>query len=170
MNEKRSFIEDLVFLLEKVNGRINRLVRIIIGLGMLTMMSAIVFHVGGRYFFSKTYMGTMELIRYTMVWVSMLGAACAFISLDHVSVNLLGGYLSRRMWAKVRILGNFLLGFFMLAMFLGGIEIGLRNWHQTSMGLRIPMFFPYLAIPVGSLLTFPHIILNILKAAVETRH
>lgn len=161
---ENGLLRKLISFLEPMNRRMDSAVRIVIALGMLTIMLAIVFHVVGRYFVGRTYMGTMELIRYVMVWVSLLGASSAFVSSDHVAINILGNYLSANAWNRTKIAGNLLLGTFMVAMIVGGMEIGLRNWNQTSMGLRIPMFFPYLAIPVGALLALPHILLNILKA------
>lgn len=155
--------------LKRANDFWDRFVKAAIGAGMLTIMLAIVFHVVGRYFLGKTHMGTMELIRYTMVWVCMLGAASAFNSGDHVSISMLQNYCSRMTWAVISILGNLLLAAFMVSMLIGGFEIALRNWHQTSMGLRVPMFFPYLAIPFGAFLTLPYFAINIFSAIMETR-
>jgi len=132
-------------------------------IGMGLMLFAIVFHVIGRYFFGRTYMGTMELIRYTMVWTSMLGASNAFTSGEHMGIELLKNKVLKKTWSRIDLLANILLCVFFVAMLIGGIKISFKNWNQISLGMQIPMFYPYLAIPVGALFMFFHVLLNILN-------
>lgn len=131
-------------------NRIDLLLRLITGTGVALIMFAIIFHVVGRYLFGKTCMGTMELIRYTMIWVSMLGASVAFRTREHVCVNLFANVLNKRHLNRLRITCNLGLLAFLYAMVSGGAEISIRNLNQISLGMRIPMFYPYLAIPIGA--------------------
>jgi TRAP-type C4-dicarboxylate transport system permease small subunit len=144
-----------------------RLLRWILALGIALIMFAVVFHVVGRYFFGKTYMGTMELVRYTMIWVALLGAAVAFGSEGHIAVNILKDRLSRHAAIWLRIAGNILLGIFLVVMIIGGFEIAVRNLKQISLGLQIPMFYPYLAIPVGGISMLLYILMNILESLTQ---
>lgn len=48
-------------------------------------------------------------------------------------------------------------------MVVGGIEISMRNMAQISLGLQIPMGYPYLAIPVGASFMVLYVLLNVLE-------
>jgi len=150
-----------------VIDHLDGLIRVVLWIGMSLIMFAIVFHVVGRYFFGKTYMGTMELVRYTMIWVSLLGASAAFGSEEHICIEALRNALSKQSWFWISISGNVLLCVFLVAMATGGVEITLRNWHQTSLGMQIPMFFPYLAIPIGALFMLLYVLVNIFNSIIS---
>jgi TRAP-type C4-dicarboxylate transport system permease small subunit len=142
---------------------LNIAIRYLLAVGMAVIMFAVVFHVFGRYFVGKTYMGTMELVRYTMVWVTMLGAAYAFGSQEHVAIFFFRNFMSGKAWFCINFAGNALLCLFLVIMVIGGIEISIKNLNQTSLGLQVSMFFPYLAIPVGGFIMIPYILNNILE-------
>lgn len=136
--------------LKRVLTIVDRFLSFVIATGVAIIMVAIIFHVIGRYFFGATYMGTMELIRYIMIWVSLLGAVLAFGCNEHVKVTIFENILSRRNYLFMNLAADTLLLVFLGAMVAGGIEISMRNMQQTSLGLQIPMGYPYLAIPMGA--------------------
>lgn len=138
-------------------------IRSLLALCMVLIVSLVVFHVFGRYFFGKTYMGTMELVRYSLVWMSMLGAAAAFGAREHVSITFLKNRLSQASWVWLNFVGSALLCLFLVVMIIGGITIAIRNLNQTSLGMQISMFYPYLAIPVGGFLMLPYILSEMLQ-------
>lgn len=105
----------------------------------------------------------MELLRYTMIWVSLLGAVLAFRANEHVKVNLFKDVLSPHNLLRLNIVANIFLLLFLLAMVVGGIEISMRNMAQISLGLQIPMGYPYLAIPVGASFMVLYVLLNVLE-------
>lgn len=146
---------------------LDRVARILTGAGMAIIMGAIMFHVIGRYFFGRTYMGTMELVRYTMIWVSILGASTAFITKEHVVIDTLAGRIPQRIWFWCRLCADLVLCGFFVAMIVGGQAIAIRNFSQTSLGLQIPMFYPYLAIPVGGSLMLLYTLLDMLNSFAE---
>ncbi len=147
--------------------RLDVFLRYLLAVGMFVIMTAVIFHVCGRYFFGLTYMGTMELVRYTVVWVSMIGTACAFGARDHVCINFLQSRISRRKWFWLHLLGDLMLIAFVVVMIKGGVTISLRNWHQTSLGMQIPMLWPYLAIPLGGLIILPYLFHDLLGRTID---
>jgi TRAP-type C4-dicarboxylate transport system permease small subunit len=164
-------MEKPIFILcNVINGLVSgldRVVRVLLAVGMGIILSAIIFHVIGRYFFSMTYMGTMELVRYTMIWVSILGAATAFICKEHVVIEMLSNKFPERIWFWCRIVADLLLCGFFVAMIYGGQLLAIRNFAQTSLGLQIPMFYPYLAIPVGGCLMLLYTLSDLLNTLVD---
>jgi len=151
----------------KVLGRtinvVDQVLRYVVALGVATILFAIIFHICGRYFFGRTYMGTMELLRYTMIWISLLGAVLAFRANEHVTVNLFKGRLSPGNLLRLSIAAEIFLLVFLLAMVVGGLEISLRNMTQVSLGLQIPMGYPYLAIPVSGSFMILYVLFNVIE-------
>ena len=145
----------------------DRVIRLVLAVGMAIILFAVVFHVFGRYFFGKTYMGTMELVRYTMIWVSMLGTASAFGVKEHPCITFFEERVSPRMWLLFHLSGYLMLCLFLVVMIIGGFQISMKNWHQISLGLQIPMLFPYLAIPVGGIVMLPYIAMDMLSAVLN---
>lgn len=137
--------------------------RYLLAISMALIMSLVVFHVFGRYFVGKTYMGTMELVRYTMVWMSMLGAAVAFSAREHVSITFFKTRMTPASWVWLNFAGNAMLCLFLIVMVIGGVAISIRNLNQTSLGMQISMFYPYLAIPVGGSIMIPYVLSDILR-------
>jgi TRAP-type C4-dicarboxylate transport system permease small subunit len=154
-------------LLQGLVSGLDRGVRALLAAGMGVILSAIIFHVVGRYFFGRTYMGTMELVRYTMIWVSILGAAAAFTCKEHVVIDMLSHKFPARTWFWCRIAADLILCGFFLAMIYGGQSLAIRNFNQTSLGLQIPMFYPYLAIPVGGSLMLLYSVSDLLNTLVD---
>ncbi len=146
---------------------LDRVVRVLLAAGMSIILSAIIFHVVGRYLFSMTYMGTMELVRYTMIWVSILGAVAAFTCKEHVIIEMLSNKFPERIWFWCRIGADLSLCAFFVAMIYGGQLLAIRNLAQTSLGLQIPMFYPYLAIPVGGCLMLLYTLSDLFNTFVD---
>ena len=138
-------------------------IRYLLAISMALMMALVVFHVFGRYFVGKTHMGTMELVRYSMVWMSMLGAAAAFGAKEHVSITFLKARMSTVSWFWLNFAGNVMLCLFLIVMIIGGVTISVRNLNQTSLGMQVSMFYPYLAIPVGGAIMIPYVLSDILS-------
>jgi len=163
-------IEKIVWLRDRLQYFVDYLdwsIRVVLWAGMSLIMFAVVFHVVGRYFFGKTYVGTLELVRYTMVWISLLGASAAFGSGEHVGIKVLQNKLSKKSWFWISTPASLLLCLFLVVMIKGGVEITLRNWHQISLAMRIPMFYPYLAVPIGAGLMLLYLLVNILNSIVS---
>ncbi|SEA78437.1 TRAP-type C4-dicarboxylate transport system, small permease component [Desulfuromusa kysingii] len=163
-------VKSIVILCSLMNRLVSCLdwvVRALLAVGMGIILSAIIFHVVGRYFFSMTYMGTMELVRYTMIWVSILGAAAAFICNEHVIIDMLSNKFPEKIWFWCRIVADLILCGFFVAMIYGGQFMAIRNFSQTSLGLQIPMFYPYLAIPVGGCLMLIYTLTDLFNTLVD---
>ncbi len=163
-------VKSIILLLNLINSLVfglDHIVRVLLAVGMSVILSAIVFHVVGRYFFGKTYMGTMEMVRYTMIWVSILGAAAAFTCKQHVVIEMLSNKFPKQVWFWCRICGDLLLCGFFVAMIYGGQYLAIRNFGQTSLGLQIPMFYPYLAIPVGGSLMLLYTLADLFNTFVD---
>ena len=169
MREHTDLLKQVQMVCAGILEKLHKAVSVFLAFGMALIMFLVVFHVFGRYFFGKTYMGTMELVRYTMIWISMLGAAAAFGVKEHPCIDFMRLRMPPRIWVKFNMLGYLMLCLFLIGMIIGGFEIAVKNWHQTSLGLQIPMFYPYLGIPVGGMIILPYVFMDMLNAIITAR-
>jgi TRAP-type C4-dicarboxylate transport system permease small subunit len=122
-----------------------------------------------RYFFNFTPEWSEELSRYLIVWTIFIGAAIGVRENIHIGVD-----------AVIRLMpekGKLFLEFLLNAM--GAIVAGVLIWlsigfildtieyEQLSPAMRIPMYLPYLAMPVGLSFAIVHFIHDIVKLFVD---
>ena len=120
---------------------------------LLVLMSFIVLlQVFSRYLFNYSFVWAEELVRYFMIWMVMIGASLVQSKNDHIRIDffpLLAGPRGRRIMETFFRLCTLL---FLVIIFIKGIKIAYFNRLFESSGLRISMFWPTLAIPLGALL------------------
>lgn len=129
-----------------------------------------------RYFFGATLYVTEEFTRYSMVWMVFLGSSLAVREDAHTKVELLIDVFKPKTRAYFYLVANLGAMFFLVFLtYTGSIALSYQ-FEQIIPTLDIPMFWFYLALPVGSVLMFlnflPKIWENILiivgqKEAVE---
>lgn len=95
-----------------------------------------------------------ELVRYLMVWMIFIGASQVTSWGGHVAVDILPRFLSKR--------GNIILAFavnmacivfcILLAYYSLEQMLRVKNAHQVSPAMELPMWLAYAAIPAGTLL------------------
>ena len=120
---------------------------------LLVLMSFFVLlQVFSRYLFNYSFVWAEELVRYLMIWMVMIGASLVQAKNDHIRIDffpLLAGPKGRRIMEIFFRLCTLL---FLVIIFTKGIKIAYFNRLFESSGLRISMFWPSLAIPLGALL------------------
>ncbi len=120
---------------------------------LLVMMSFFVLlQVFSRYLFNFSFVWAEELVRYLMIWMVMIGASLVQSKNDHIRIDffpLLAGPKGRRIMETFFRLCTLL---FLVIILIKGIKIANFNRLFESSGLRISMFWPTLAIPIGALL------------------
>ena len=134
-----------------------------ISISLLVLMSLIVVvQVGLRYVFNYSFVWAEELVRYLMIWMVMIGAALVQSTNDHIRIDffpMLAGPRARIIMETLFRVGALL---FLAVIAYKGIKIALFNRMFESSGLRISMFWPTLAIPVGAILIVFYTILALI--------
>ena len=122
------------------------------------MMFAVLFigvNVFTRYILGFTYFWLLEIVRYLVVWSTFFGAAYLARTAGHISIDLLVVRLPKRARISVDI-GACVIGFlFCLYLTLKGTGILAHSIHmgeRSATALRIPMFIPKSAVPVGAVM------------------
>ena len=123
-------------------------------IGWLLLISVLlnVTQVFTRYALNDPLFWTEEMIRYTTVWLTFVGAAAASLYGEHMDMNLFLGVQSRRFQSLHQAsLHLIVLGFSVLITWQGTLFC-ILNGRQTSPATGIPMLLVYGATVVGGVL------------------
>ena len=101
-----------------------------------------------RYVFLSPFTWAEEAARYLLVWISCLGAAYGVKNKMHIAVVFIYEKFKGHAKTLVTLLIHFLTIAFFMVCFIKGITLSIGRWNQVSPALRIPMTYPYLAVPV----------------------
>jgi len=105
-----------------------------------------------RYGFGYTSLFPEEIARYLLVWSVMLGAAEAVYTGDHLRVDFLVKFLSKKARFSWLLFLELMAFSVFLILLYTGIKSAVFLHGQESAGLQIPLSFPYLAIPLFAIL------------------
>jgi TRAP-type C4-dicarboxylate transport system permease small subunit len=126
---------------------------------LLAAMAVMVFaNVALRFFTDHSILWAEEASRYTMVWLTFLGAGLVMRYGGHIGIGTLE-QLSPRFAPMIRALIFALLAIFSSVMIVVGIRYAMLTWAQTTPVLEWPIGAIYLAMPIGSALLLLHLAL-----------
>lgn len=108
-----------------------------------------------RYVLRAPLAWSEELARYLFVWCTCLGIAMGSKKGVHISVDIIIKKFSDRYKTIIFFFSHSIIYLFLFVFILQGSQLALLNRYQVSAALGIPMFYPYLAVPIcGILLLF----------------
>lgn len=146
---------------------IDRLIVVLFTIQILVVFS----QVTSRYVFNNSLTWAEEMARYLQVWVVFLAAAAAIRTGSHISVDYATHNLSSRYKKFLSIIVVFLTILFLCIVTVYGFKLFIKIYHSTqrSPAMQIPMFVPYLAIPVGGFFMLVEAIMVFLKLIINRR-
>ena len=145
---------------------LRRWLDLILGIVCCTLLAWLVvvlaWQVISRYALNAPSSYTEEILRYGVIWMSLLGAAYASGRGSHMTVDLLRDRLTgrARLWLDGAVAVAFIV-FALAVLVVGGgraVEIAAR---QTSAVLQLPMGWVYAALPVSGGLMILYNLLNL---------
>lgn len=97
-----------------------------------------------------------ELLTYSFVWTSFLGASLAINSLSHFNVDCLVVRLPAKISHPMLYLVWIIMTVFTVFLFNKGLILTRLNVYQTMDVLPLSMFWAYLSLPVSAAFMFVH--------------
>ena len=144
---------------------LNRIERILVACNrwllilLLLAMACIVFaNVVLRYTTGDSIVWAEEVARHLMIWVTFLGAGLVLRFGGHVAIDNLHQAVSTRSARWLRTLVGVGIGIFCLVMTYFSVLYVWATRFQTTAATDIPISFIYVAMPVGFLLMFVHLL------------
>jgi TRAP-type C4-dicarboxylate transport system permease small subunit len=124
---------------------------------IISIMAVVVFaEVIFRYALLLPIFWTEELARYCLVWSSLLGAGVALKKGEHIAVSFFSDRLPKGIQMGTALSVQVFIGALLAVILWGGICLVIITRHQLSPAMRIPMSWPYMAVPVGSFIMLLH--------------
>jgi TRAP-type C4-dicarboxylate transport system permease small subunit len=99
---------------------------------------------------------TEEFARYCLVWSSLLGAGVALKRGEHIAVTFFLDKLPNIARSGVSLFARISVVALLGVIFWGGLYLVLLTRNQMSPAMRVSMSWPYMAVPVGSLIMLFH--------------
>ena len=164
-NKEELFMEKLIKSLDSHYEIFRKFIDIFI-ITLFTIQILVVFsQVVSRYVFNNSLTWAEEMARYLQVWIVFLAAAAAVRTGSHISVDYATHNLSSRYKKFLSIIIALLTILFLCIVTVYGFKLFIQIYHSTqrSPAMRMPMFVPYLAIPVGGFFMLVEAIMVFLK-------
>lgn len=123
----------------------------IIAIFLLFATGLITLNVILRYFFGWGIYWSVEMVRYLIIWLTFVGASVHVRKGTNLSIDLIEKNMNKKQLRILKIFYGIVGLLFSLALTVFGISIikGTIHFQQMSPALQIPMFIPYLSIPLG---------------------
>ena len=130
---------------------INKVVHIILIALMVVLVIAVFCQITFR-FFDYSIAWTEELSRYSMIWMTFLGAAYALATRAHIGMELLVDRMQGVIKQIFIVVAAVVCLVFFVMMVVNGYELSMRVMSQPSAVLQIPMGIVYSVIPVSGVI------------------
>lgn len=115
----------------------------------------VLFQIFSRYILGTSFTWTEEFARFSLIWLTILGAAYLNAKREHLSMDFLYEKFSVTNKRKASILIEvFIFLFALIIMVIGGFNLVYTTLHleQLSGTLRIPLGYIYAIMPISGLL------------------
>lgn len=113
---------------------------------------------------------TDEFLRYSIIWLTMLGAPYAYGAGKHLSINILTNSFSPRGKLIDKLVVEVLVLLLSVVVFvIGGVMVTVNAIGQYSASMHLPMQLYYVGVPIGGCLMVVYCIDHILGLAKELK-
>ena len=138
---------------------------------LLSFMTILVlYQVFTRYVLNNPAAFTEELVRYSLIWTSFIGAAYAFISRDHMALVILHDSLKPSGQRVLMIfIDTLILLFAILIITIGGFKLAVSARQEFSALLGIPRSLVYAMAPISGIFIILAQIINLYEDVTGTK-
>lgn len=145
----RQIIELPLYLLSELCAGLRILVQWLVVAFFVYMGIAVLVQVFGRYIFNYSISGAAESATFAQVWMIFLASGLAMKDRLHVSVDVLQDLLPAPMLRFLTIVIAIPCIWFLWQAIVGSLALIDIGTIQSSPVLQLPMWIPYLSLPVG---------------------
>ena len=131
-----------------------------LAVGALLALVAIVFvNVVGRYGFSQSFVGSLDAARWLFIAIILLGVPLAHRMRTHLVITIFVDALPRPARRLANFLADFIVAYSTVMLMAGGATL-ISVIGGTSVTLKLPQWFPYIAIPISCVLGLVYLLLR----------
>lgn len=140
---------------EPVFNKVNRFLELFLIVIFSLLVLDVLFQVFSRYILGTSFSWTEEFARFSLIWMTIVGAAYLNAKREHLSMDFLYQKLSDVNRKRASVIIEVLIFFFaLIVMVIGGFNLVYITLHleQLSGTLRIPLGYIYAIFPLCGLL------------------
>ncbi len=123
-----------------------------------------------RYVFGISFAWNIELVRYSFVWLTFIGASFARKTDSHIRIDLFVLFLKRRAPRWVNVLLWFVtkavVVVFLLLLVHFSVNLSVRSWRFKSQAMQISQSFLYISVGLGA---FMYVMREIVDSVLKIR-
>ena len=133
--------------------KLNKVLEYILAFLVVVMVVGCFWQIFTRFVLNNASSWTEELLRYALIWLTMLGVPYAYGKEQHISIGFITstftkkGSLRNKIFIEILVL--FLSAFVLIA---GGIMVTINAVGQLSPAMGIPLQFYYVGVPICGVL------------------
>ena len=113
------------------------------------MVLAVFYQVLGRYVFSYKLGAAAETATMAQIWMILLASGIAMKKNMHVGVDILLRKLNVKAQKIVVTASTIIIMIFLIMVLKGSVQLIIVGAQSTSPAISIPMWIPYLSVPIG---------------------
>ena len=113
------------------------------------MVLAVCDQVLGRYIFSYKLGAAAETATFAQIWMILLASGIAMKKNMHVGVDILLRKLNVKAQKIVVTASTIIIMTFLIMVLKGSVQLIIVGAQSTSPAISIPMWIPYLSVPIG---------------------
>lgn len=138
---------------------------IFVFLTLVAMATLIFGQTVSRFTINKTPSWTQELAQFIQVYFVYLGASLAIKKKAHIRITALSLVLPKGLHKSFEMVGYIFFLLFCAILSVWGLNLcnEIKNFNQLSASLQLPMFIPYLAVPLGGIIMGYRIVQQMVK-------
>lgn len=132
---------------------LNKILEVLLAVMVAVMVLGCFWQVFTRFILENPSKYTEELLRYLLIWLTMLGVPYAYGQERHLSINLITktftkqGTLASKIGIEIIVA---ILSIFVLV--IGGVMVTMNSVGQSSPAMQIPMPVYYACVPASGIL------------------
>lgn len=137
---------------------------------LITMIVVGFWQIFSRYVLNAASSFSEELLRYLLIWVSLLGGSYAYGKKKHLSIMLIADKLPPSLWRKMQfVIEGLILLFAVIVMTIGGVRAVSITMNQTSASMDFSIGYVYMVLPFAGVFITIYSLFNILELISEKK-
>ena len=148
----KSIIEKSYLGFEKFAEVLDRIVVFLIAFLSVPLVVIVLYAVFMRYVLNAAPTWSEEVARYLMVWMSLMAISAAMRRGQHIGLNFVVDKAGPKLRKAMNMTAYALILLFFGVLLVKGMDMTVFVARQRSPSVNIPMWIPYLSVPVAGFL------------------
>jgi TRAP-type transport system small permease protein len=154
---------------DKILNGITALLEYMLGIMMIALVGLTFMQVILRYVFNNPTSWSSELSRFILIWLTFTGASVITKYGTHLSMGLNINRFVSGIWSKIiKVVINILIMTTLMIIAYYSWKVTMISGSRIAPMTKIPMYYPWLALPVNAVLMTVYFLADTIKQA--TKH